>query len=92
MKRVLPPFLTSISRAEPLALAIYNAGTDIYLGDALGGMNVSAAAVLERDQFVLSQLIERRIPTLVLLSGGYSRESFELVAAMTSWVLQTWGG
>ena len=87
----LPPFLASISREEPVALAIYNAGTDIYSGDALGGLNVSAAAVLERDQFVIRQLIERRIPTLVLLSGGYSRESYQLVAAMASWVLQSWG-
>ena len=53
----------------------------MYAGDALGGLGVSAAAVLERDLFVVAQLRSRGIPTVMLLSGGYSRESYRLVAA-----------
>jgi hypothetical protein len=29
---------------------------------------------------------------MVLLSGGYSRESYRLVARMVRHVLETWGG
>ena len=72
-------------------MAIYNAGSDIFIKDQLGGLKVSAAGVLKRDQFVLRQLVERGIPTLVVLSGGYSRESYQLVAAMVKFVLETWG-
>lgn len=43
-------------------------------------MNVSADGVLERDRFALGQLAGRGIPTVMLLSGGYSRESYRLVA------------
>lgn len=90
----LPPFLHSIQQSatgEKIGLAIYNAGTDVYAGDQLGGMNLSAAGILERDQFVLHELISRRIPTMVVLSGGYSRESYKMVAAMAAHVLETWG-
>jgi acetoin utilization deacetylase AcuC-like enzyme len=78
-------------RAGEVKFAIYNAGTDIYTGDRLGGMNVSAEGVLKRDRFVLEELIGRRIPTAVLLSGGYSRESYRLVAEMVAFILETWG-
>ena len=86
----LPPFLDSATRAGGVRLAVYNAGTDVYAGDQLGGMNVSAAGVLERDRFVLDQLIGRHIPTLIVLSGGYSRESYRLVAAMVGHVVERW--
>lgn len=76
----LPGFLDSIVRGEPVGLAIYNAGTDIYAGDALGGLSVSADGVLERDMFVIDQLHQRGIPTVMLLSGGYSEASHRLVA------------
>jgi len=76
----LPGFLDSIGRGAPVGLAIYNAGTDIYEGDALGGLSVSADGVLERDLFVIEQFRRRGIPTIMLLSGGYSEASHRLVA------------
>lgn len=76
----LPGFLDSISRGQRVALAIYNAGTDIYADDALGGLSVSAEGVLARDVYVVEQLRERNIPVAMLLSGGYSEASHRLVA------------
>lgn len=87
----LPPFLDSILAGNPIALGIYNAGTDVYTGDQLGGLNLSAAGVLDRDRYVLQELLARRIPTMVALSGGYSRESYRMVAAMVAYVIDTWG-
>ena len=76
----LPGFLDSAANRAPIALAIYNAGTDVYAGDPLGGLNVSAAGILERDLFVVEQLRSRGIATVMVLSGGYTRESYQLVA------------
>jgi histone deacetylase 11 len=87
----LPVFLDSINREGHVKLAIYNAGTDVSIDDQLGGLAVSPAGVEERDQFVLMELVTRRIPTVVLLSGGYSRDSFKMVAAMVAFVIETWG-
>ena len=92
LKSRLPTFLDSVTRGNAVKLAVYNAGSDIYQEDQLGRLNVSAAGVVERDQFVLRQLIDRGIPTAVLMSGGYSRESYRLVAQMIGFVLETWAG
>jgi histone deacetylase 11 len=81
LKDTLPGFLASISRTEPVELAIYNAGTDVFAGDALGNLNVKAEHILERDLFVVDQLRRRNIPVAMLLSGGYSSESYKLVFA-----------
>jgi histone deacetylase 11 len=87
----LPPFLDAVTRTGEVKLAIYNAGTDIYSGDRLACLKVSAAGVLKRDRFVLEELTGRKIPTVVLLSGGYSSESYRMVAEMVAFILETWG-
>jgi histone deacetylase 11 len=78
----LPGFLDSISRSAPIALAIYNAGTDVLANDELGGMSLSMDDVLRRDRFVLQVLRSRQIPAAVVTSGGYSRESYQAIARM----------
>ena len=87
LRKKLPPFLDAIARNGRIGLAVYNAGTDIVGGDPLGRMNVSEAHVLDRDRFVIDQLVTRGIPTVVLPSGGYTRESFRLIANMVEYVL-----
>ncbi len=77
----LPAFLDAHT---PARIAIYNAGTDPYFGDSLGGLSVSAEAILERDLFVLEQLRQRNLPTLVLPSGGYSEASHRMIATTLS--------
>ena len=75
----LPGFLDSVANS-PIGLAIYNAGTDVFVGDPIGGLNMSAALIRERDVFVVGELRKRKIPTVMVLSGGYTKQSFQLVA------------
>lgn len=77
LRTELPQFLESV--AKP-ALAIYNAGTDILAGDPLGGFNVTAAEVRQRDQYVLEAFTRRGVPTVMLTSGGYTKGSADLIA------------
>ncbi len=67
----LPP---AIEESSP-GLIIYNAGTDVLAGDPLGGMNITAEGIIRRDGFVFRSAIDRKIPILLLLSGGYTRKS-----------------
>ena len=89
----LPRFLDSVARADPITgrrrcrLAIYNAGTDPYDGDRLGRMGLSADGIFERDKFAIDQLAGRGLPTVVLTSGGYSAESYRMVARTAAYVL-----
>jgi histone deacetylase 11 len=88
LTRHLPGFLDSISKSGSVKLAIYNAGTDVFTEDKLGGMCLSAEDVLARDLFVITELRKRRIPVVMVLSGGYSRESYRLVAATVLHVIK----
>ena len=90
LESTLPPFLDGVSKTRRPAFAIYNAGTDIYRGDPLGALAVTAAGVLKRDRLVLKELVARGIPTIMLPSGGYTRESFQLIADTAADVLETW--
>jgi histone deacetylase 11 len=80
LRNKLPGFLDSVGKS-PIALAVYNAGTDVFAGDPLGGLNISSSTIRERDLFVVGELRKRGIPTVMVLSGGYTKESYQLVAA-----------
>ncbi len=80
-----PEYLALLHRHLPRAiemaqpnLVIYVAGTDVYKDDPLGGLDLSAQDVLERDMFVIDSARNRGIPIAVVLSGGYSAESWRL--------------
>lgn len=88
LKDRLPPFLDSIGKSEPVEIAIYNAGTDVFAEDPLGMLGVSAGGILERDLFVVQELQRRSIPVVMLLSGGYTRQSYQLVATTATRLLQ----
>lgn len=79
LRHALPIFLDSLAKTVP-RLAIYNAGTDVFREDQLGRLRLSADDVLARDLYVIQQFQLRGIPYVMLLSGGYSRQSYQLVA------------
>ncbi|MEZ6185861.1 MAG: hypothetical protein R3F62_12730 [Planctomycetota bacterium] len=80
----LPRFLDA---QRGVALAVYNAGTDVFVDDPLGGLSLSAAAIAERDAWVVGELRRRGIPTAVVPSGGYTRESHRLIArSVAGWL------
>jgi histone deacetylase 11 len=87
LRNNLPPFLESLARTSP-RLAIYNAGTDVFVRDKLGGMCLSAEDVLARDLFVVSELRRHQLPFVMLLSGGYSPESYRLVAGTVASLIE----
>ena len=87
LQQYLPAFLQQIRPK----IAFYNAGTDIYEHDPLGRLKISAEGVLARDRFVFETLIIAGIPVVMVLSGGYTSESYQLVARSVEEVWETWG-
>ncbi|MCR9200403.1 MAG: histone deacetylase [Planctomycetaceae bacterium] len=75
---------------RPAQLAIYNAGTDVFCEDPLGQLSLSASAVRQRDLLVVEELRRRNIPTVMVLSGGYTRQSYQLVADSVIPLLKAW--
>lgn len=85
LKEELPKFMEANNKAR---LAFYNAGSDIIAGDSLGNLNVSFDGVVERDRFVIEMLRSMDIPTVVMTSGGYTKESYKLVSSLASMVIK----
>jgi histone deacetylase 11 len=69
----------AIEAAKP-DFIIYNAGTDILVGDQLGGMKVSAHGVVARDAMVFQEALSRKIPIVMVTSGGYTDASSKVIA------------
>lgn len=59
---------------------IYNAGSDILIGDPLGNMNISAEGMIARDETIFKMCINRNIPLVMVLSGGYQKINAEIIA------------
>ena len=56
---------------RPPGLVFYVAGADPHEGDRLGRLKLTTAGLAARDELVLGELAGRRIPTVVLMAGGY---------------------
>ena len=57
--------------------AIYLAGNDIFVEDALCDLKISEKGMLDRDLFVYDMLKERGIPALMLPAGGYGQSAWK---------------
>jgi acetoin utilization deacetylase AcuC-like enzyme len=64
-------------------LAYYLAGCDPAQDDTLGDWRIGRQAMAERDAFVLDRLLDgdRRVPTVMLLAGGYGGQAWRYTAA-----------
>jgi histone deacetylase 11 len=87
LKRELP---TALASAQP-NLIIYNAGTDILSGDRIGAMQVSAEGIVERDEIMFKEALARKTPIVMLLSGGYTQESYKVIIASIDNILKVTG-
>ncbi len=85
LERELPP---AIEESSP-GLIIYNAGTDVLKGDPLGGMSVTAEGIVRRDAIVFGSAVDRKIPILMLLSGGYTKKSAGVIGRSIGNILKT---
>jgi acetoin utilization deacetylase AcuC-like enzyme len=74
----------AFARSDP-GLVFYLAGTDVALGDPLGGFRLSAAGVAARDRMVLERA--SGTPTVMLLAGGYGPDTWRYTARTIVWLL-----
>jgi histone deacetylase 11 len=70
-------------------LLIYNAGTDVYQDDKLGGLRLTREGVNRRDLLILNFARKLHLPMLALASGGYSTMSATLLADFATAVLHS---
>jgi acetoin utilization deacetylase AcuC-like enzyme len=71
MRAMVPALSEAIARAEP-DIAFYLAGVDVMEGDRFGRLALTRDGLSARDRHVLATLSSARIPTTLVLSGGYA--------------------
>jgi histone deacetylase 11 len=91
-------YLARLKATLPLALgqwradlAFFIAGTDVVATDPLGGLALSADGVFERDRLVFEQLSDHGVCWVMVLGGGYTRQSYRLVARSVAYVFARFG-
>lgn len=55
-------------------LVLYDAGVDVHRDDALGYLELTDAGLAARDEAVLRHCLEREIPLVGLIGGGYDKD------------------
>jgi len=84
LHRHLPPVFEALRPG----LAVYVAGTDVADDDSLGDWKMSDEGILARDRFVTRLLRGAQpMPLVVVLGGGYGRESWRYSARYLAWLL-----
>ncbi|XP_003389345.2 PREDICTED: histone deacetylase 11-like [Amphimedon queenslandica] len=80
-------YLRHIRRKLPEALdefhpdiVVYNAGTDVLMGDPLGILDITDQGVILRDELVFQTVRNRNIPIFMVTSGGYQRNNAQVIA------------
>jgi acetoin utilization deacetylase AcuC-like enzyme len=58
----------------------YLAGADPHEGDRLGRLKLTAQGLAERDRRVFDACLQRRIPVVMAMAGGYGRVIEDTVA------------
>lgn len=76
----------ALDRIRP-DLVFYLAGTDVLAHDRLGGFWLSLDGVMDRDRHVSELCLERKIPMVVTLGGGYSPLAWHSTMFFVRWLL-----
>jgi acetoin utilization deacetylase AcuC-like enzyme len=80
----LPPILDEF-RPDFVA---YIAGSDPYVEDALGDLDLTEAGLLERDRLVTCEVVGRGVPMAVVTAGGYGPASWRIHFNYFRWLLR----
>lgn len=62
-----------LEQVEP-DIVLYDAGIDVWQDDELGYLDISQQGIEERDRLVLETCLQRHIPVLTVIGGGYDSD------------------
>ena len=61
-------------------MIIFGAGTDIYEYDNMSSFRITKKGIIQRDKMVIKFAKENNIPLAIVLSGGYHKDSADIIA------------
>lgn len=75
----LAPAVEAALASGPADLVFYLAGADPYEGDRFGRLAITKQGLAARDRMVLGACRRRRLPTTVVMAGGYAPDLDDIV-------------
>ena len=79
-----------LDRAKP-DIVILQAGCDTLKGDPLASLAMSLEGIVKRDAMVIDECVKRKIPVVMTLGGGYSKQAWEVQYASITRTLKKHG-
>lgn len=73
--------VSQLLKTQQPDFAFYLSGVDILSTDKFGKLHITTAACAKRDQIVFEKLLQRNIPCVVAMGGGYSPDIRHIVDA-----------
>lgn len=70
----LKKYIPCIIKNFKPGLIVYLAGADPYFQDQLGGLGLTKKGLQERDQLIISEAYNNKIPFFITLAGGYAKK------------------
>ena len=68
-----------ILNKENFDLIFYIAGVDIHYNDRLGKLKITDEGIKNREELVISNFFDKKIPLCGVLGGGYNKDFKKLV-------------
>jgi histone deacetylase 11 len=90
MKAIRAALPAVIDRARP-ELVFLQAGCDTLRGDPLAELAMTKEGIVARDAYVIDVCAERKLPVVMVLGGGYSKEAWSVQHASIARTLRTYG-
>ena len=75
---ILKKYLMYLNQ-EDFDFIFYIAGVDIHYNDRLGKLKISDEGIKNRDQIVINNFFQKRIPLCGVLGGGYNKDFEKLI-------------
>lgn len=85
--RILSQYVPGLLRRHDPQLVFFQAGVDALASDSLGTLSLTRAGLSKRNNMVYDACLERDVPLIITLGGGYSRPIDPSVDAVRSAVL-----
>jgi histone deacetylase 11 len=77
-------------RAKP-HIVFFQAGADVLDGDPLAHLRLTPQGVVERDRTVIDEAVRRKVPIVMVLGGGYSKDAWHVQYASIRRTIEQYG-
>ncbi len=76
-ERILAQHLDDLFEKSNPDIVFYVAGCDTLAGDPLASLAMTHEGILKRDMTVIDACVDRKVPVVYLMAGGYSKDAWE---------------